>query len=103
MDTRYDLPGRVLVSRKRHFLPGAAEPDELLRHNVYNRNGAPVLRRCALNGGTPALVRYACDELNRLTGKTCGTGRNTLSETYRYNIQGWLTEQKSPLFEMELK
>ena len=102
-DTRYDFRGNVLLGRERSFMPGAEAPDELLTRAVYNRNGAPVFRKTVLNGGTPALVRYAYDDLNRLARKTYGTGCDTLCETYRYNIQGWLTERKSPLFEMELR
>jgi hypothetical protein len=49
------------------------------------------------------VVTYGYDELGRLTTTTYGTGTGAVTETSDYNIQGWLTERSSPLFEMSLR
>ena len=55
------------------------------------------------NGGEQAVVAYAYDELGQLTGKTYGTGQHAIHETMDYNMQGWLTEKSSELFDMQLR
>ena len=54
-------------------------------------------------GGEQAVVAYTYDDLGQLTGKTYGTGVYAIHETMDYNIQGWLTEKSSELFEMNLR
>ena len=49
------------------------------------------------------MVNHTYDELGQLTGKTYGTGVYAIHETMDYNIQGWLTEKSSELFEMNLR
>ena len=48
-------------------------------------------------------MNHTYDELGQLTGKTYGTGVYAIHETMDYNIQGWLTEKSSELFEMNLR
>ena len=49
------------------------------------------------------MVAYTYDDLGQLTGKTYGTGAHAIHETMDYNMQGWLTEKSSELFEMRLR
>ena len=49
------------------------------------------------------MVNHTYDELGQLTGKTYGTGVYAIHETMDYNMQGWLTEKSSELFEMNLR
>ena len=46
---------------------------------------------------------YTYDDLGQLIGKTYGTGAHAIHETMDYNMQGWLTEKSSELFEMRLR
>ena len=55
------------------------------------------------NNGEQAVVAYTYDELGQLSGKTYGTGAHAIHETMDYNMQGWLTEKSSELFEMKLR
>ena len=55
------------------------------------------------NDGEQAVVAYTYDDLGQLTGKTYGTGAHAIHETMDYNMQGWLTEKSSELFEMRLR
>ena len=54
-------------------------------------------------GGEQAVVNHTYDDLGQLTGKTYGTGVYAIHETMDYNMQGWLTEKSSELFEMRLR
>jgi len=55
------------------------------------------------NDGEQAVVAYTYDDLGQLIGKTYGTGAHAIHETMDYNMQGWLTEKSSELFEMRLR
>lgn len=100
---RYDFNGNVLAEHQKHGMKlsssQSAKADSLIRNYSYDRYGRLTSETSVLNGGTPATVQYAYDDMGRLASKTLGNGT---TETMAYNIQGWLSEIDSRHFDMKL-
>lgn len=79
------------------------ESDRKQAEFTYDHRGRLLSEKTTLNDGEPAIVQYGYDELGKLASKSYGTGANTVTETYDYNIQGWLTSKTSDVFDMELR
>jgi RHS repeat-associated protein len=101
--TKYDFVGNVLASHESHQTDDEATPDVKLTEFDYDHRGRLLSETTTLNGGTPAVVTYEYDELGKLATTTYGTGAGAVTETNEYNVQGWLTERSSSLFEMTLR
>lgn len=92
--SRYDLIGNLLAQRESYTHGGTT--DVLDRTFEYDS-------RSRMTNGEQAVVAYTYDELGQLSGKMYGTGAHAIHETMDYNMQGWLTEKSSELFEMKLR
>ena len=92
--SRYDLIGNLLAQRESYTHGGTTD---VLDRTCMTKETAQF------NDGEQAVVAYTYDDLGQLTGKTYGTGAHAIHETMDYNMQGWLTEKSSELFEMRLR
>ncbi len=101
--TKYDFAGNVLASHESHKTSSTASADTKLTTFEYDHRGRLLSETTTVNSGAPAVVTYAYDELGKLKSKTLGSGSNAVTENLTYNIQGWLTNQSSDLFEMQLR
>ena len=99
--SRYDLIGNLLAQRESYTHGGTT--DVLDRTFEYDSRSRMTKETAQFNDGEQAVVAYTYDDLGQLTGKTYGTGAHAIHETMDYNIQGWLTEKSSELFEMRLR
>jgi len=99
--SRYDLIGNLLAQRESYTHGGTT--DVLDRTFEYDLRNRMTKETAQFNDGEQAVVAYTYDDLGQLTGKTYGTGAHAIHETMDYNIQGWLTEKSSELFEMNLR
>lgn len=100
---RYDFVGNVLSRHESHEMSNNALPDILQVEYAYDHRGRLLSETTTLNAGIPALITYTYDELGRLAATNMGTGTNAAATTYDYNIQGWMTKQENPHFDMELR
>ena len=98
--SRYDLIGNLLAQRESYTHGGTT--DVLDRTFEYDSRSRMTKETAQFNDGEQAVVAYTYDDLGQLTGKTYGTGAHAIHETMDYNMQGWLTEKSSELFEMRL-
>lgn len=98
--SRYDLIGNLLAQRESYTHGGTT--DVLDRTFEYDSRSRMTKETAQFNDGEQAVVAYTYDELGQLSGKTYGTGAHAIHETMDYNMQGWLTEKSSELFEMRL-
>ena len=99
--SRYDLIGNLLAKRESYTHGGTT--DVLDRTFEYDSRSRMTKETAQFNDGEQAVVAYTYDDLGQLTGKTYGTGAHAIHETMDYNMQGWLTEKSSELFEMRLR
>ena len=99
--SRYDLIGNLLAQRESYTHGG--KTDVLDRTFEYDSRSRMTKETAQFNDGEQAVVAYTYDDLGQLTGKTYGTGAHAIHETMDYNMQGWLTEKSSELFEMKLR
>lgn len=99
--SRYDLIGNLLAQRESYTHGGTT--DVLDRTFEYDSRSRMTKETAQFNNGEQAVVAYTYDELGQLSGKTYGTGAHAIHETMDYNMQGWLTEKSSELFEMKLR
>ena len=99
--SRYDLIGNLLAQRESYTHGGTT--DVLDRAFKYDSRNRMTKETAQFNDGEQAVVAYTYDDLGQLTGKTYGTGAHAIHETMDYNMQGWLTEKSSELFEMRLR
>ena len=99
--SRYDLIGNLLAQRESYTHGG--KTDVLDRTFEYDSRSRMTKETAQFNDGEQAVVAYTYDDLGQLTGKTYGTGAHAIHETMDYNMQGWLTEKSSELFEMRLR
>ena len=99
--SRYDLIGNMLAQRESYTR--GSKTDVLDRTFEYDSRSRMTKETAQFNGGEQAVVAYAYDELGQLTGKTYGTGQHAIHEAMDYNMQGWLTEKSSELFDMQLR
>ena len=98
--SRYDLIGNLLAQRESYTHGGTT--DVLDRTFEYDSRNRLLKETAQFNDGEQAVVAYSYDAVGQLTGKTYGTGAHAIHETMEYNIQGWLTEKNSELFDMNL-
>ena len=98
---KYDLVGNLLKQQERYTY--GSTTDMLDRTYEYDSRNRLTKETAQFNNGEQAVVTYTYDNLGQLTGKTYGTGSHAIHETMDYNIQGWLTEKSSELFEMNLR
>lgn len=101
ISNKYDFAGNIVAQRESYTYGG--KTDDLDRTFSYDTRDRLVKETARLNNGEQAVVAYTYDDLGQLTGKTYGTGAHAIHETMDYNIQGWLTEKSSELFEMNLR
>jgi len=99
--SRYDLIGNLLAQRESYTHGG--KTDVLDRTFEYDSRNRMTKETAQFNDGEQAVVAYTYDDLGQLIGKTYGTGAHAIHETMDYNMQGWLTEKSSELFEMRLR
>ena len=99
--SRYDLIGNLLAQRESYTHGGTT--DVLDRAFKYDSRNRMTKETAQFNDGEQAVVAYTYDDLGQLIGKTYGTGAHAIHETMDYNMQGWLTEKSSELFEMRLR
>ena len=99
--SRYDLIGNLLAQRESYTHGGTT--DVLDRTFEYDSRNRMTKETAQFNNGEQAVVAYTYDDLGQLIGKTYGTGAHAIHETMDYNMQGWLTEKSSELFEMKLR
>ena len=99
--SRYDLIGNLLAQRESYTHGGTT--DVLDRTFEYDSRSRMTKETAQFNDGEQAVVAYTYDDLGQLIGKTYGTGAHAIHETMDYNMQGWLTEKSSELFEMRLR
>ena len=99
--SRYDLIGNLLAQRESYTHGGTT--DVLDRTFEYDSHSRMTKETAQFNDGEQAVVAYTYDDLGQLTGKTYGTGAHAIHEIMDYNMQGWLTEKSSELFEMRLR
>lgn len=101
ISNKYDFAGNIVAQRESYTYGG--KTDDLDRTFSYDTRDRLVKETARLNNGEQAVVNHTYDDLGQLTGKTYGTGVYAIHETMDYNIQGWLTEKSSELFEMNLR
>ena len=99
--SRYDLIGNLLAQRESYTHGGTI--DVLDRTFEYDSRSRMTKETAQFNDGEQAVVAYTYDELGQLSGKMYGTGAHAIHETMDYNMQGWLSEKSSELFEMKLR
>ena len=99
--SRYDLIGNLLAQRESYTHGGTT--DVLDRTFEYDSRNRMTKETAQFNDGEQAVVAYTYDDLGQLIGKTYGTGQHAIHETMDYNMQGWLTEKSSELFDMKLR
>jgi len=99
--SRYDLIGNLLAQRESYTHGG--KTDVLDRTFEYDSRSRMTEETAQFNDGEQAVVSYTYDELGQLSGKMYGTGAHAIHETMDYNMQGWLSEKSSELFEMKLR
>ena len=99
--SRYDLIGNLLAQRESYTHGGTT--DVLDRAFKYDSRNRMTKETAQFNDGEQAVVAYTYDDLGQLIGKTYGTGAHAIHETMDYNMQGWLSEKSSELFEMKLR
>ena len=99
--SRYDLIGNLLAQRESYTHGGTT--DVLDRTFEYDSRSRMTKETAQFNDGEQAVVAYTYDELGQLSGKMYGTGAHAIHETMDYNMQGWLSEKSSELFEMKLR
>ena len=97
---KYDFAGNVIAQRESYTYGN--KTDSLDRTFEYDSRNRLLKETAQFNGGEQAVVAYTYDDLGQLTGKTYGTGTYAIHETMDYNLQGWLTEKSSELFDMRL-
>ena len=97
---KYDFAGNVIAQRESYTYGN--KTDSLDRTFEYDSRNRLLKETAQFNGGEQAVVAYTYDDLGQLTGKTYGTGTYAIHETMDYNLQGWLTEKSSELFDMTL-
>ena len=98
---KYDFTGNLIAQRESH--ESGDTTNNLYRYFVFDSRGRLTKETAQFNDGEQAVVAYTYDDLGQLTGKTYGTGAHAIHETMDYNMQGWLTEKSSELFEMRLR
>ena len=94
--SRYDLIGNLLAQRESYTHGGTT--DVLDRTFEYDSRSRMTKETAQFNDGEQAVVAYTYDELGQLSGKMYA-----IHETMDYNMQGWLSEKSSELFEMKLR
>jgi RHS repeat-associated protein len=100
--SNYDFGGQVTLSHEYHS-PGVSEPGYGLTTAFgYDGGGRITETRSTLHTGATHRIYCMYDDLGRLVTKQYGEGANTFTETYAYTLQGWLREQLSPYFRMQL-
>lgn len=102
--TKYDFMGNILAKCESHQTdPETNTADTLKSFFTYDHRNRLLSEITTLNASEPAVIKYGYDELGKLISKTYGEGANSVTDQLKYNIQGWLTEQNNPLFEMKLR
>ena len=99
---KYDFAGNILAEREIHQTAANSREDVLDRTYRYDHARRLIGDSTVLNNGTPAVVTYAYDELGRRSVKCYGSGTGILTESFAYNIRGWLTRQTSSVFDQRL-
>jgi RHS repeat-associated protein len=103
---QYDFMGNVLQSHESHSIQShTATPSLVQTTNAYDRRNRLEMTTTRLYNTptaspTTATVSYEYNALGKLLYKTFG---NLPSISYSYNLQGWLSGQRSPNFTTTLK
>lgn len=81
---------------------GEAPADTLIVCSSYDDRDRLVAETTSLNGSTPLRNTYHYDKLGRLVARRYAADGNILTDTLRYDIRGWLTEQRNDRFATSL-
>lgn len=97
---KYSFSGDPLVTVETHQISENVE-DILETRFTYDNRGRLLKDSTCLNGGSWIPMKYDYNDLGRLISTTYGD--SVVTEGYKYNIQGWLTQKKSDKFTMDLR
>ncbi len=96
--TKYPNGNILRTSFKYDFLGNIVTKEEIagsvskLTTYTYDNRGKLISESTKLNGSTAATVNYTYDDMERIAKRTYGNG---VTETLKYNIQGWTTTQEA--------
>jgi RHS repeat-associated protein len=102
--TKYDFIGNILASHEQHKVSHTTQVyDTKLSLFEYDHRCRLLKETTTINNNIyeAAVVEYQYNELGQLVSKSYGNG--AVTDSLKYNIQGWLTNQNSELFDMQLK
>ncbi len=83
---KYDFLGNIVTKEE------TAGSVSKLTTYTYDNRGKLISESTKLNGSTAATVNYTYDDMERIAKRTYGNG---VTETLKYNIQGWTTTQEA--------
>lgn len=98
---KYDFIGNLLSKREKYTYGNTTNVSEsVYKYDPRNR----ILKETVkFADDILSTMRYVYDDLGQLSIKVYGHGRQAIPETSTYNMQGWLTEKSSDLFDMKLR
>lgn len=95
----YDFVGHIVYSHEQVRPYAGAPVDEFTQEGKYDHAGRLESHWIELNGARSMGVRYVCDE----SGYLCYKGIEHIGENREYNLQGWLTSQQNPYFDISYR
>ena len=107
IDYQYDFCGNT-IQRTEYIQPMANMPvDTLTVQYTYDHAGRLLSETTTLNSSDPVTVDFSYNELGQLVGQS---DNGEISETYEYNLQGWISNyqaikpgNENPLFRYSLR
>jgi len=95
---KYDFSGNVLSLHESNAVNATAIPDIKLTTFTYDHRGRLLTDRTVINTSDTTKTDYKYNGLGQLTAQVYN---DTITETTKYNIQGWITEKQAYLGDME--
>lgn len=95
----YDFQGNEVFRRERIKPQSGSTEDVLTVLTTYDHAGRVVKEETTFNDSKPVVVNFEYDELGRLVGKDA----NSITSSYAYNLQGWLTRSSGHYYSSQLK
>ena len=95
----YDFQGNEVFRRERIKPQSGSTEDVLTVLTTYDHAGRVVKEETTFNDSKPVVVNFEYDELGRLVGKDA----NSITSSYAYNLQGWLTRSSGHHYSSQLK
>jgi len=95
----YDFQGNEVFRRERIKPQSGSTEDVLTVFTTYDHAGRVVKEETTFNDSKPVVVNFEYDELGRLVGKDA----NSITSSYAYNLQGWLTRSSGHYYSSQLK